>query len=332
MGNLTNWIDELKSDADAVNAVAREFRSRDIESMQDVDWVTPAVFAKLDRDGLPEDWDGLVRDRGRDARTVWQAVAAATWLRNGGTRFCPSESVAASLILTRQQPGAIHLPYQAQLIHLPVGFMPSPVLGEYEGMILVARLTASKIYAINCTSRGGSYATKVMMFDDDIDESDIKPSVGASANIWADFTDVREPIPASSQAAADNAAAMTIRIIRNFASWITAFPIRPSADRRASIANGEVGGSVSLGPMVYLKTEVQMAQEMRAAAKSLVRMDADYEVRKMAMRHIVRGHWKRQVTKDGRKTIFIAPYWRGPDGPAAWGRVYKMHDSETLSC
>jgi hypothetical protein len=41
--------------------------------------------------------------------------------------------------------------------------------------------------------------------------------------------------------------------------------------------------------------------------------------------------WKRQVVKDGRKTIFVVPYWRGPDGPAAWGRVYKMRDSETPS-
>jgi hypothetical protein len=124
---------------------------------------------------------------------------------------------------------------------------------------------------------------------------------------------------------------MTVRIVRNFASWISAFPIKPSADRRGSITKGEVGGSVSIGPMVYLKTEVQMAPEMRAAAKALVRMDADYAVRKMAMRHIVRGHWKRQVIKDGRKTIWVAPYWRGPDGPAAWGRVYTMHNAEMPS-
>lgn len=331
MANLSDWINELKTDADAANEVARELRSRDVEAMHDVDWLTPAVIEKLGHDGSPQ-------DSGRDTRSVWQAVAAATWLRNGGTRFCPSDSVAASLILTRQQPGAIHLPYPTQLIHLPVGFMPSPVIGEYEGMILVARLTESKIYTISCTSRGGSYATRVLIFDDVVDESNVAPYLAETdrpspwgALPWGALADVREPIPATSPEASNNAVAMTIRIIRNFASWISAFPIRPSTDRRASITSGEVGGSVSIGPMVYLKTEVQMAPEMRAAAKALVRMDANYEVRKMAMRHIVRGHWKRQVTKDGRKTIFVAPYWRGPDGPAAWGRVYKMHESETLS-
>lgn len=329
MANLSDWINELKSCADVANEAARELFSRGIESMQDVDWFTRAVIAKNDRIGLPQ-------DNGLDSRIAWQAVAAATWLRNGGTRFCPSDSVAASLILTRQQPGAIHLPYQTQLIHLPVGFMPSPVLGEYEGMILVARLTPSKIYAIACTLRGGSYATRVMMFSDDIDESKIEPTFAGMDGIpqtspWAVLHDVRNGVQPTSLEVANSAGAMTIRIIRNFASWISAFPIRPSTDRRASIASGEVGGSVSIGPMVYLKTEVQMAPEMRAAAKALVRMDADYEVRKMAMRHIVRGHWKRQVIKNGRKTIFVAPYWRGPDGPAAWGRVYKMRDSEALS-
>jgi hypothetical protein len=148
VGSLTDWINQLKTEADAANECSREWMSRDIESMQDVDWLTPKVIAKLKH-------EGSAQDEGYDARSVWQAVAAATWLRNGGTRFSPSESVAASLILTRQQPGAIHLPYQTQLIHLPVGFMPSPVVGAYEGMILVARLTPTKIYTINCTARGG---------------------------------------------------------------------------------------------------------------------------------------------------------------------------------
>lgn len=329
MANLSDWINELKSCADVANKTARELFSRNIESMQDVDWFTRVFSAKTKHSGLPQ-------DNGLDARIAWQSVAAATWLRNGGTRFCPSDSVAASLLLTRQQSGPIHLPYQTQLIHLPVGFMPSPVLGEYEGMILVARLTETKIYAILCTLRGGSYATRVMLFNDDIDESKIAPTFAGMEGIsptspWAVLHDVRKGVQPTSLEVANNAGAMAIRIIRNFASWISAFPIRPSTDRRASIASGEVGGSVSIGPMVYLKTEVQMAPEMRAAAKALVRMDADYEIRKMAMRHIVRGHWKRQVIKDGRKTIWVAPYWRGPDGPAAWGRVYKLRDSETLS-
>jgi hypothetical protein len=327
MGNLNDWINELKSSADIANGTARQLFSRDIESMQDVDWFTRAIITKNSR-------VGLLQDNALDARVAWQAVAAATWLRNGGTRFCPSDSVAASLILTRQQPGAIQLPYQVQLIHLPVGFMPSPVVGDFEGMILVTRLTPSKIYAIACTSRGGSYATRTMLFDDDFDEAEAKPTMAGTgaALSWAPFAEEsREGLPVTSQEAVDNSAAMTVRIVRNFASWISAFPIKPSADRRGSITKGEVGGSVSIGPMVYLKTEVQMAPEMRAAAKALVRMDADYAVRKMAMRHIVRGHWKRQVIKDGRKTIWVAPYWRGPDGPAAWGRVYTMHNAEMPS-
>jgi hypothetical protein len=324
--NLSDWINELKACADVVNEAARALLARDVESMQDVEWFTPALIAKNNRVGLPE-------DQGLDTRIAWQSVAAATWLRNGGTRFCPSESVAASLILTRQQPGTIHLPYQTQLLHLPVGFMPSPVVGEYEGMILIARLTPSQIYTISCTRREGSYATRVMVFDDGVDEAEVKAAVAgvngiSPGTLLAALADVRSGIPATSQESFESSAAMTIRIVRNFASWISAFPVRPSPDRRGTIGNGEVGGSLAIGPMVYLKTEVQMAPEMRTAAKTLVRMDADYAVRKLALRHIVRGHWKRQVIKDGRKTIWVAPYWRGPDGPAAWGRVYKMRTSE----
>jgi hypothetical protein len=230
--------------------------------MQDVDWYTRIFIAKTKHEGLPQD-DGL------DTRLAWQSVAAATWLRNGGTRFCPSESVAASLILTRQQPGAIRLPYQTQLLHLPVGFMPSPVVGEYEGMILVTRLTESQIYTIACTSRGGSRATRVIVFNDDVDESNIKPPLaefkaqGEKTGPWAALSDVREGIMPTSQEAFESSAAMTIRIVRNFASWISAFPVTPSKDRRATIASGDVGGSISIGPMVYLKTEVQLAPTPR---------------------------------------------------------------------
>jgi hypothetical protein len=166
-----------------------------------------------------------------------------------------------------------------------------------------------------------------MIFDDTVDESEVKPNLAGlnGPSSWQQrLADVRTPIPATSQEADNNAAAMTVRIVRNFASWISAFPVRPSPDRRGTIGSGEVGGSVAIGPMVYLKTEVQMAPEMRAAAKALVRMDADYAVRKMAMRHIVRGHWKRQVTK------MVARLFGWP--PIGEDQTAQLHGDASTKC
>ncbi len=159
-----------------------------------------------------------------------------------------------------------------------------------------------------------------MFFSEDIDEKDVD-----HAQIGENYATISGIAP-TSVTHRNNAAAMTIRIVRNFASWMSAFPTRAADRKNASVRTGEVGASIAHGPVVYLKTEVQLSAEMRLAAKRLLDSKASFEVQKLALRHIVRGHWKRQANKEGHKTIWIAPYWRGPDGPAAWGRVYRMDD------
>jgi hypothetical protein len=46
----------------------------------------------------------------------------------------------------------------------------------------------------------------------------------------------------------------------------------------------------------------------------------------LKQQHIVRGHFKRQVFGVGgasRRTIWVEPYWRGPDSESAWSHMYS---------
>jgi hypothetical protein len=49
------------------------------------------------------------------------------------------------------------------------------------------------------------------------------------------------------------------------------------------------------------------------------------DVRELEAQHVVRGHFKQQAHGAGlaqRKTLWIEPYWRGPDTETAWTHVY----------
>ncbi len=324
---IYEWVEELKTCARVANSVTGDILGRPVIDMSDADLVTRAFIAKT---GM----SGIVIDQGLDSRLAWQSVAAATWQANGGARFCPSESVAASLVLTKQQPGRINLPLRAQLLQMPKGFMPSPVDGEYEGMMLIARLNETMIYVLSYVARddGTPSGSRVMFFADDVDEAEAKTILTddalANASGLASQESVRvRGINPTSADTSENAASMTVRIVRNLASWLATFPSRSRKAGGTNVGVGGVGGSIEIGQLTFLKTEVQLTREMLGVARSLVRANANFEVRKMAMRHVVRGHWKRQIVKSGHKTIWVQPYWRGPDGPTAWGRVYNMRDN-----
>lgn len=329
MGGVASHIEDMKTTAELADGATEVMFGRPVASMSDCDAVAKAF-------SLRSAHSGLIKDDAFDARIAWEACAASRWIQQGGTRFCPTASVAASFVLTKQTPGELHLPYEAIVVQLPKGFMPSPVVGDYEGTMLITRLPNRMIYVNSFVVRGGGRdGSRVMMFSDDVDESetptllsrDTNQAVPGMANI--NSSTVAGIMP-TSDAASVNAASMTIRIVRNLCSWMLAFPPRSmgTKHKHASVTAGEVGASLREGPMVYLKTEVQLDAAMKHAASSLVRHDANFSVRKMAMRHIVRGHWRNQAIKSGHRMMWIAPFWRGPGGPQAWGRIYQLKDNK----
>src|SRR5690606_27643565 len=67
---------------------------------------------------------------------------------------------------------------------------------------------------------------------------------------------------------------------------------------------------------------VKIDQRLVAAARAGLRDVA----LKIKARHIVRGHFKQQACGEGRanrKSIWVQPYWRGPEDGAEIRHIYK---------
>jgi hypothetical protein len=124
------------------------------------------------------------------------------------------------------------------------------------------------------------------------------------------------------------------RIVRNLALWINASglpkdsdsgrkrsaPKRPNPKDQATPQTWFLGRDVKLSPELRrMASEVALGQSKHTAVEG-------WRVR---MRHVVRGHWKQQFHGEGRaqrKRIWVEPYWRGPEGGAAWSHLYQPKD------
>lgn len=320
--SIREHIDTLAELAEAADGAMMALQNRPVVGIEDCALVT-AAFLKRSRYVAARDASHVIDDA-FDERIAVEATAAAVWRRCGGTRFVLSDSVAACFALTKRPPGRIALPFPAFTIEIPKGYMPSQIVGDFGGVILVAH-TPSRIVChsfVERESSGGKSGGKLLSFDHDADE-DTSPTM-----LDERFATAR-PISAEAKTA-EHGASMIIRFIRNLVAWLEAFPVRSAHGKKRRAGDVGVGDSIKDGALIRLSTAVRMDVGMRQAARSMLQGAADFKAAKLAIRHIVRGHWKRQPISGGHKTIFVAPYWRGPDGPAAWDRVYRVRDASTV--
>lgn len=306
--SVAKHIEDMTAEADLLE----EILGRPPVHMGDAARAVPTLSARAARAGLPA-------DAALDRRIANRATAAAIWRRSGGARFEISDSVAASLVLTKAPPGAPRLPLAAFLIHLPRGYMPSRIDGEFDGTMLVVR-DGERLFVSNYINRGPDSGVQDMFVPMDIGD---KPKVEVEP-MGPDH------VPGQTEESIISANLRAIRIVKNTCSWLEAFPPTEHHGKRKarSTQGAAVGETAKDGSIYYLRTTVKLDPETRALAKSLAHGRATAGEKRLAMRHVVRGHWKRQPVAGGeRKVIFVSPYWRGPDGPAAWGRVYSVASS-----
>jgi hypothetical protein len=69
--------------------------------------------------------------------------------------------------------------------------------------------------------------------------------------------------------------------------------------------------------------QVKISKEILAAGRS----ESSGTSWKLEGRHVVRGHFRQQAcgpNHSERKTIWIAPFMKGPEGAEAWSHVYEV--------
>jgi hypothetical protein len=126
-----------------------------------------------------------------------------------------------------------------------------------------------------------------------------------------------------------------LRIIRNLVSWLdatgglAAHP-RPAPPRIKRKASKERQRDIDAGvwPRTWIfGQDVKLRPELRRMAKEFALVQSPHKIDGWTVRvqHVVRGHWKMQAHGEARaqrKRMWIEPYWRGPEGAAAWAHLY----------
>ena len=249
------------------------------------------------------------------------------WARDGYNEFNLSESILAGFLLTEppKQTEPLQLPYGSFAITIPPGYLK------------MDRGWADTIWVYKFRSLHAKTGTVVDFFRWSICGGDLHLWMDADPNNLEDthlYDILLQRVWAEDPPVAENDTALLkagIRIVRNLLSWLDASggatkqprAFRPVKKKRKEVAPGPVvwmiGHTVKLRPeLKRMAAEIVLAGTDKAAAGWKVRV-----------KHTVRGHWKMQAHGEGRadrRRLWVQPYWRGPDGAAAWSHLYEFKE------
>lgn len=264
---------------------------------------------------------------------------AALWAKQGFNVFNLSHSLAAGLMLTeppeyvRGEP--LEMPFNVFAITIPPGIVPVFIDGNQYWSELIW------CYRFDGVHRGSGGAELpffrwtamwqgVSVFRDRHAGDLLVQDDESVFNLPGDPpVEDEDKITSSS----------SLRLIRNLLLWLdaTGGVAGHDKDRRRAKSNkrrkrGRQEAREAWPTTWVLGSEVKLQPELRRMASEIAlghskRHAAEgWKVRK---KHIVQGHWKTQPHGEGRtlrKRIHVAPYWRGPEGEAAWSHLYKPED------
>lgn len=256
------------------------------------------------------------------------------WAHFGFNVFDLSPDLAAGFLLTEPAPveDEIRFPFPCFFIRLPEGIVPVFAHGKQDWAegIWVHRFVGlhrevGKTTFVRWIAAKGSLAVWKDRFPANLDE----PTDESMFNLVMEGD---PPVVPEDQITTDKA----LRIVKNLVSWLDATggleaqskPQPPALKRKASRERREEHEK-GIWPRIWLLGQnVKLQSELKRMAREIALGQSRHAVEgwKVRVKHIVRGHWKNQPYGEGRglrKRIWIEPYWRGPDGAAAWAHLYE---------
>lgn len=117
------------------------------------------------------------------------------------------------------------------------------------------------------------------------------------------------------------------QIVRNLCAWIA--QARPATTKNVRRTAYRPRGRVRAEPVVWHFDSVKLSPSVKEAALAASRGDREGVSFAIKKQFLVRGHFRRQPHGPGRgerKTIWIAPHWKGPEGAEAWAHIYETAD------
>jgi len=270
--------------------------------------------------------------------------ATGRWANFGFNVFDLSLDLAAGFLLTDPLPmeanDELRLPFPCFYIKLPEGIVPMFARGQQfwaEG-IWVHRFTSfhndhgARTAFLRWTVERKSLSVWKDRFPSNLDD----PVDQSRYNlIW----EGDPPYVPEDQITTDKA----LRIIKNLVAWLDATggltahpapehpyarnPRKASPERQREIATGIWPHVWLFGKGVKLQPELRKVAREFALSQSQEHALPGWKVR---VQHVVRGHWKNQAHGEGRslrKRIWLQPYYRGPEGEAAWAHLYEAGET-----
>ena len=265
-----------------------------------------------------------------DKRTNLQSTIARLffcflWVRNGMPIFNLTHSLAAVCLLT--DPPSVNaddfkFSFSAYTIRIPSGFISFTDINDHQPL-WVDTIHVSRVKEVN---KDGLTVERVRL---DLISEDGKQFIWHVARGTEPFTE-KSPgsVPDETGFLEDKdmrALQMAARVVLNLQTWIDCNGKGEKANSRKDVKGKAPAREV---PAVWIVgKEVKLGVELRRLASEFSlgekRSPPGWKLR---MRFCVRGHWKMQPCGPGgteRKRIFVEPYWKGPEGAAAWQHVYK---------
>jgi hypothetical protein len=254
-----------------------------------------------------------------------------SWAQNGFSLFDVSPDLAAALLLTDPPPTpetGLKLPFSCFCIRLPEGTIPI-FLGDKQ--VWAEQLWAHQFWGIHKVEGRKEYIRVSAVWqglqfwrdrwvgnlDLDSDES-----------VYNRVMQGDPPILPEDEISAN----VMMRFFKSFISWLHATnaleKTKPEIPRLKKKASKEARMKLESGffPRVWLiGREVKLRPELkRMARETALGGSKRHEVAgwKVRTRHIVRGHFKPRLEARLGHPVWVEPYWRGPEGEAAWAHIY----------
>ena len=277
------------------------------------------------------------------------------WAQYGLNTFDLTHSLCASLVLTEPsgELGLPRLPFPSFVVRVPVGFVP--LFYEDGSTVWADHVWVSVADGVPYMPE--DLAGKADSLSDLLSWPDRRMTITASRGLFSDqsagwsiceqqFVSTRVSLRSLADENCDWKVVgdrhprlirqdvprhAALRIVANLCSWMEA---SGGIHGLKNTVIGRPKGTDGDGKPVHwiLGRDVKLERELLDAAKeqSLCNRMTSAVGWRVKSRFVVRGHVRNQACGAGmleRRTIWIAPYWKGPTAGQAWRHVYKCRDN-----
>ena len=301
-------------------------------------------------------WDAHQVNADEFMAKLLMATEDILWAQYGLNVFDLTHSLCASLVLTEPSGnlGLPRLPFPSFPVRVPAGFVPlcyedgsinwadhlwtsvvegTPYMPEDLASHTreLSQLSAWPDQRMTISASRGLYSNEMTAWS--ICEEQFvstRASLRSLACEEADWHVVGEGPRIVRQDVTRHAA---LRIVANLCSWMEASG--GTTGLRHTITSRPIGEPDAGKPIHWiLGRDVKLERELLDAAKAQSLCDRKTSALgwRIKSRFVVRGHVRNQACGAGmleHKTIWIAPYWKGPTGFQTWRHVYKCQEEKT---